>query len=302
MTIQFNCPNCGELIAFDSRHSGKRARCLTCNQLFIIPESSNQIPKKVKPPGSPLEKSAPLPGFYRAALVDNWKIFFDGKNLTTLVFVAAAICFKFFLCGEACCAFLTSFIVWGWLLGFYLNVIYETAFGVNELPEIYLGTSITFLWYAIKPFGIFLLTMFAVQFPFFMGLAFFRNKGINYENMWQSQTNAALLLKILFVGGIFLFPAAILTTAIGQTPSLLRPDYLLAPIVQAFIPYLFVFALLAGTCWLETKTVQFDYNPPISVQTSAANLGLNLAVQAAAITAMRAIGLFHKHYVCYFKW
>jgi len=28
MTIEFNCPNCGALMAFDRRHRGRRARCL----------------------------------------------------------------------------------------------------------------------------------------------------------------------------------------------------------------------------------------------------------------------------------
>lgn len=302
MTIQFNCPNCGALIAFESKHVGKRARCLTCNQLFIIPEKDNQTPKKVKPPESPLDKALPLPGFFRAALVDNWKIFFDRKNVTTLAFVAAAVCFKFFLCGEICCAPVAYVVIWGWLLGFYLNVIYETAFGIDELPEIYLGTSFTFFWYIVKPFATFFFTMFAVQFPFIIALSLLQDKGLTYYNMWQTHTPMALLLKIFFISGIFIFPMAILTTAIGKTPALLRPDYLLAPILKALIPYLLVFALLAAACLLETRTVQMDYTEKISITASSAQLGLNLAVQVLAIIAMRSIGLFYKHYQCYLRW
>jgi hypothetical protein len=145
MTIQFNCPNCGELIAFDSRHIGKRARCLTCNQLFIIPEKDNETPKKIKPPESPLEKTKPLPGFYRAALFDGWKVFFDRKNITTLAFIAAAVCFKFFLCGEICCAPVAYVVIWGWLLGFTSTSFMKPPSASRSFPR--------FIWERVLPFS-----------------------------------------------------------------------------------------------------------------------------------------------------
>ena len=49
MTIQFNCPNCDALIAFDGKHRGKRARCITCGQRLIIPLTDGAVPTKVKP-------------------------------------------------------------------------------------------------------------------------------------------------------------------------------------------------------------------------------------------------------------
>lgn len=47
-----------------------------------------------------------------------------------------------------------------------VNIIYESALGIDKLPKIYLRTSITFLWYVITPFLTFFLTMVAVQLPF----------------------------------------------------------------------------------------------------------------------------------------
>ncbi|MBA7639498.1 hypothetical protein ES703_47156 [subsurface metagenome] len=160
MTIQFNCPNCNAVIAFDDKHCGKRARCTTCGQLFIIPSKDNEKPKKVEPPK---EKGRPIPGFYRAVFVNNWKLFIKPENATSLVFIVAAVCFKFFL-GERICGmnYISYIVVWGWLLGFYLNIIYETAFGIDKLPEIYLGTFVTFFWYIVKPFFLFFCTMAAV--------------------------------------------------------------------------------------------------------------------------------------------
>src|SRR4030042_3431534 len=94
MTIQFNCPHCGTIIAFDEKHSGKRARCLSCGQLFIIPSKDQEKPRKIKPEKE--KPGEPLPGFYRSAFIDNWKLFAKSENITGLVFITAAVILKFF--------------------------------------------------------------------------------------------------------------------------------------------------------------------------------------------------------------
>ncbi|MCJ7778075.1 MAG: hypothetical protein MUP16_07170 [Sedimentisphaerales bacterium] len=298
MTIKFYCPNCDAIIAFDSKHAGKRARCLTCGQIFIIPQKDDEIPQKIK--AEPQYKGKPVPGFYHAVFIDSWKLFFDPENATSLAFVIAVVCFRFFLAKAACCMNYISFVVvWGWLLGFYLNIIYETAFEIDKLPEIYLGTGPTFFWYIIKPFFIFLYTMFIVQLPFIIALSLLADKGATYENMWQARTGLHLFLQTLFIFGLFLFPMAILTTAVGKDLTLLRPDYIIAPIFKAFIPYLTVVALLVAASFLQTRTRQFE-DPDFAI--TAANLALNLAVQVVAIIAMRSIGLFFRHYSCHLKW
>lgn len=305
MTIKFNCPDCGELIAFDDKHIGKRARCLACGQLFIIPSKDNETPQKIEPE---VEKDEPQPGFYRAVFVDSWKLFISKKNIVPLVFVVTVVCFNFFLAGAICCLnYISFFIVWGWLLGFYLNIIYETAFGIDELPEIYLGTSITFLWYVIKPFLTFFATMAVVQLPFIIALTLLQDTGITYDSFWQQHTGYHLLLQVLFIFGLFLFPMAILTTAVGKDFTLFRPDYFLIPIFRQFLPYIVIVFLLAAFSILEMCTTQFIVSKvePISgagLFTTAKDLALNLAVQVVAIIAMRSIGLFYRHYNCHFKW
>ncbi len=293
MTIQFNCPSCNAVIAFDDKHCGKRARCTTCGQLFIIPSKDNETPKKVEPPK---EKGQPIPGFYKAVFVDNWKLFFDSENATSLVFVIAVVCFKFFTASSCCCAFVTHYVVWGWLLGFYLNIIYETAFEIDKLPEIYLGTSITFMWYIIKPFFLFSVTMAVVQLPFIIALILLKDEGMTFENIWQAEFG---LLHILFILGLFLFPIAILTTAVGKDITMFRPDYLLRPVFKAFIPYLVTAILLIAAALLETQTTQFT---GADLLTTAGHLAINLAVQLIAIFAMRSIGLFYRHYNCHLPW
>jgi hypothetical protein len=302
MTVKFYCPSCDAIIAFDSKHSGKRARCLKCGQIFIIPQKDDEIPKKIKPEPEP--KGDPVPGFYHAVFLKSWKLFFDPQNATSLVFVIAVICFKFFLADALCMNYISFVFVWGWLLAFYLNIIYETAFEIDHLPQIQLADSdflgpTALAWYILKPLLIFAYTMFIVLLPFIIALALLEDKGSTYQNTWQARTGYHLLLQVLFIFGLFLFPMAVLTTAVGKDITLLRPDYILAPILKAPLSYLVVVALLVAAALLQSKTKHFE-NAAIAV--TAADLALNLAVQVIAIIAMRSIGLFFRHYSCYLKW
>ncbi len=221
MTIEFNCPHCGALIAFDSKYAGRRAKCLTCGQKCVIPQESFKKPDKIKPPPEP--KGDPLPGFYRAVFLDNWKIFVDRRNVTPLTFVAAVVCFKFFLAQACCMNRIAWFIIWGWLFGFYLNIIYETAYDEDQLPPIEVGTSITFLWYVLAPFLTFGFTLFLVELPFIAALGLAKSHGIDAGDVWSGATPLHLLLRVLLIAGLSVFPAAILTTAVGKDFFLLRP-------------------------------------------------------------------------------
>jgi hypothetical protein len=297
MTIEFNCPQCGALIAFDSKHAGKCAKCLACGQRFLIPAESFQKPKKVEPEPEPRED--PIPGFYHAVFVDSFRVFIDPQNVTTLAFVIAVVCFRFFLARACCLNYVANFVIWGWLFGFYQNVISHTAIDDDQLPEIELGTSITFVLYILGPFITFFFTLFVLELPFILGLSLVQDQGITFSNLFSGSTGVHRLLQALLLGGLFLFPAAILAIAAGGTSGLLRPDYLLAPLPRAFLPYVTAVALLAATCLLEMHTTQYDPDRSILV---AANLGMNLLVQVLAIFAMRSIGLYYRHYGCYFKW
>jgi hypothetical protein len=298
MTIKFNCPNCDNLIAFDAKHIGKRARCQQCHQAFIIPAKDDQTPQLIE---QETERAEPVPGFYRAVFRNNWKLFIDRQNVTTLAFVTAAVCFKFFLARAICgCSYMTHIIVWGWLFGFYLNIIRDAAFGIDRLPEIYLGTAATFAWHIIRPLLIFFFTMFVVQMPFFFALALLHSKGFTYTNIWQFGIGLHSILQVLFILGLFMFPMAVLNVAGGEDLTLLRPDYIFKPIRAALRPYLLIVALLVAFGVLESQTDQYQSDLPHLI--IAARLALNLLVQIIAIFAMRSIGLFYRHYACHFQW
>jgi hypothetical protein len=297
MSVRFNCPKCGELIAFPDKHAGRRAKCLSCGQLFIIPSKDEQLAQVIEPPSR--QQDRPLPGFYRAVFVENWKLFVDPHSATTLVFVSAAVCFKFFLSPEPCCGYITYFVVWGWLFGLYLNIIFEAASGVHELPQIYLGTAVTFFWHIIKPFLIFFITIVAVMLPCILAISILRDESLTAENMWEFELGPRLIVQALFVLGLSVFPAAILAVAVGQDITLLRPSCLFKPIRRALRPYLVTFALLVAFGVIELRTKQYTGAGPAE---TTAHLTLNLALQVLAIIAMRAIGLFYYHYNCFFAW
>jgi hypothetical protein len=295
MTIQFHCPKCGSLIAFTDKHAGQTAKCLTCGQQQIIPEKSGHTPQKVEPETA---SKIPLPGFYHAVFVDSWKIFFDKDNWTSLAFVITAVCFKFFSANTVCFAFIMYLAAWGYLFGFYLQIINETATSSDKLPEIEMGTSITFVFHIIKPILTFAFTAFVIQLPFIAALSFFKDKGVTWESIWGTTTVLNLFLRGLFATGLFLFPMAILVAAvIADLPELFRFDRLFVPVIRAFIPYLVVVGLLAAVCFIETHTRQYE---SLSILKTAGNLAMNLVVQVVAIIAMRSIGLFYRHYDCYF--
>ena len=297
MTVKFNCPRCKELIAFADKHIGKRARCLTCGQILIIPSQDGQKPQKIE---TPVVK-VPIPGFYRAVLLGSWKLFIDRESVTLLIFIAAAVCFKFFLARAICFInYITFAVAWALLLGFYLNIIHESALGADKLPEIYLGTPLTFFWYLVQPFLLFFFTIAVVQLPFIIALTLLQDKGITTENMWALELGPRLFLQVPFILGLFVFPMAILHLAVGQDITLLRPDHLFKPILKAPVAYLLAVALLVGFGVLCTLSSGYDAELPRSE--IAARLALNLLAQVVAIIAMRAIGLFYRHYQCHFPW
>lgn len=298
MTIEFNCPHCGALIAFDGKYAGRRVKCLTCGQRCIIPSKSLEKAEKIAPEPEP--KGDPIPGFYRALFIDSWKLFVDPRNATTLIFVAAVVCFKFFLPQICCVNYVTWFLVWGWLFGFYKNIIYDTAYDEDQLPQIEVGTSATFLWYALEPFLVFGFTLFLVELPVILILAFGQRHGVTIHDIRSGDAPIYLLLRILPIAGLSVFPAAILTTAVGKDFLLLRPDYLIAPIVRVFVPYAITAALMALTCFMAFHATPYDVDADLAA--TAARLAFNLAVQVVAIVTMRSIGLLYRHYSCYFKW
>ena len=298
MTIRFNCPNCDELIAFADKYSGKQARCASCRQRFIIPSESKQIPEKVEPPA---EKAEPVPGFYRAALIDSWKLFVRPQNATGLVFVIAAVCFKFFTGHtdysftmgmfrvQAPVGLVVTLSAWGCLFWYYMEIICTTANYTDELPDINMGGFFGFIWNIIKSLSIFIVGLFAVLLPSAIFILITGSTGI--------------ISHLLSLIGLFAFPMAILTFSTApEVLMVFRPDCIYKPIAKAFWPYLLVTGQFLLAWELELRTIGYGRLIGSGYFVTGLHLLANLAVQALAIVTMRSIGLFYRHYSCYFSW
>ena len=298
MTIQFNCPNCHELIAFADQHHGKRARCTACGQRFTIPRTSDETAEKIEPAE---EKSEPLPGFYRAVFIGNWKLFAGAKNSTGLVLSAAAVCFKFFAGHtdyswtfggfrlQAPTGLLITLAAWGCLFWYYMEIICSVASDTEELPDVDMGGFFGFIWNIAASLFVFAVLLMVVLLP-----------SIIYRAL---STRTDIVWYVLVHAGLFVFPMAILTFSVGRDFGMVfRPDYVLRPIVKAPGPYLAVFGLFALAWELQLRTVGYDQIADRGNFIIALHLLANLAVQAVAIMAMRSIGLFYRHYSCHLPW
>ncbi|MHC4753787.1 MAG: hypothetical protein ACYTBP_01460 [Planctomycetota bacterium] len=298
-SIQFFCPNCNNLIAFESKYAGQKAHCQDCDQAFIIPSNDYEKPRKIKPA---FEKADPVPGFYREVFINNWKLLSDSNNVTTIVFVIAVVCFKFFLGKGVCCMnYLTTVVGWGWLMGFYLNIISETAFDSDELPKIQLGDSLTFLVYIFKPIFVFFMTAFIVLLPLIITFSVMKDKGTFDPETLTSFTALPLIAKIFLILALFFFPMAILITATSRDYLLLwSPKCIIAPIFKTFFPYIIAVLLLSAFVLLQLAAKPYSYDEPFYI--TVLNLALNLAIQLIAIFTMRTIGLLYRHYYCNMPW
>ena len=302
MTIRFNCPNCDELIAFADEHRGKRAHCTTCGQQFIIPSEDKGKTKKIK---SPKERAVPVPGFYRAVFIDSRQLFTNQKNTTGLVFIAAAVCLKFFTAGmnytmtipgQAYAVDLPIPIghvlhvsAWGFLFWYYMEIIYTTAFEQEKLPDVIVGGFNGLVKRIAKSVYIFLIMLLVVELPYLVAALI----SSRMDTEWP------VLLNALMFAGLYFFPVAILSAAVGKDLTLLRPDYFVITILRAFGPYLVTALLLGAAVVLQMLASQYSGQ---SAAVAAGHLLLNLAVQVIAMVAMRSIGLFFRHYSCLLPW
>jgi DNA-directed RNA polymerase subunit RPC12/RpoP len=296
MTVQFNCPHCGALIAFADKHVGKRARCNTCGQRFIIPSKSGETPEKAE---QPQEEGQPIPGFYRAVFIDSWKLFVRPQNAAGLVFVAAAVCFKFFTGHtdysftmgafrfQAPTGLVITLAAWGCLFWYYMEIICSTALDGEELPDADVGGFFGFIWNAIVSLFVFARAMVVVLLPSAMYLAISRKA----DFVWYT------LVHI----GLFAFPMAILTFSLGRDVGIrFRRHQILKAVTKAFWPYLVVFGLFALAWELQLRTLGYGRLLDAENLVIGLHLMANLAVQVIAIVAMRSIGLFYRHYGCHF--
>ena len=304
MTLTFNCPKCGGICAFTDRYVGKRARCTRCNERFIIP-AAGEMAKKVERP-----RDEPTPGFYREAFARSWKIFIHPASITSIVFVLAMVCFKFFV-GHVDYSFDVSIrgrtmraqlpigqvifvTAWGCLFWVYMETISWATYSLEGLPEINMGSGLDFIANIIKSIYFFLVAWLLAVLPFAIIAAILKSTPLAWP--W--------LLQIIMLGGVFLFPMIILIITTSEKIWLVfRLDYLVHPIMKAPRPYTAMVALLLVGVQLQWHNIGCYgaiENPTLLF--ISFRLAVDITSTALMIIAMYSIGLFYKHYTCYLPW
>jgi hypothetical protein len=307
-TITFNCPKCKYLCAFKDIYAGRRARCLRCNQVFIIPATENEKIQTIKPPKEEFDE--PLPGFYEAVFKKSLPAIFNKQSLATLLFILILTTLKFFTIhldysiairgvgGGGFTAHMPfgwaiAVFVWGGLFWCYAEIIYATAFDTEVLPQITFGGGIGYLFKVLGSLYSFLMTLIVVLLPAIIAKIIFITAGV--RSKWP--------VFPFIILGMFLFPMAVLTVSIGRDLTMLfRPDYFFRPITKAFRHYLFIAGLFILTGQWQYFSLNYEDVANRSNSIILQHLLVVLAIQVLAIFTMRATGLFYRHFACYFKW
>ena len=304
MAITFKCPKCNTLCAFSERHAGRRARCMTCNKVFYIPDTDG---------GEPIVETVetgPLPGYYRRALIDSWKMFINPANAKILIFFALMVSleycigytdFSMTLPGfrlQLPVGLLTVFIVNGCLFWYYFEIVADIAFDADELPDVDLDFGFAFFWNVIKSVYLFAVAFLITQIPYVIIAGTIKAAGINLPDFVK--------VPMLMVG-FFLFPMAILTIAAGREIWMVfHPGMMILPIFKAFGQYLTA-AILINAAILATWTARhytsggFQAMSKKGILFALLGLAVCIVTRMLNIIAMRSIGLFAQHYRCYLR-
>jgi hypothetical protein len=301
------CPKCKTICEFADESAGFAITCKNCGRVFVTPSVQE---KQLEP-----KPETPLPGFYHAVFVDTWKIFARPHNYVLIGLVITIAVFKFLLAGSLCAdrmrtnilshmyiaGMALKILLWGWFCGVYFNIIHDTAYGYDDLTDEVedaftaiatafassIGRPILLFYYALMgsllPWILFM-TILALAAQFAGSLSIFLH----------------ILIAAVFAGSVFLFPSALLTIAVTEDILSMRPDYFLRPVVRAFCPYLlvFTFTTAAAVSWFfigDMDAVVFASKPRVALE-----LFLSVGFQLFAIITMRTIGLYYRHYQCYF--
>ncbi|MFC1762009.1 hypothetical protein ACFL6U_07995 [Planctomycetota bacterium] len=302
MTIQFHCPKCQALIAFDDRHAGKRAHCATCSEAFLIPTATGESVGKLSV--EPTVEDVPLPGFYRAVFIDAWTFLLQRDSLPGLVFVAAAVSFKFFTAHldysadvgpsfrlQAPVGLIISLWAWGCLFWYYLEILANTTLDINQLPEIDLEGFCEWAWQIVRSLCLFASLLVVSQLPSVVWLLASRRWALDLP-----------LLDMLFsYVGLSILPMLLITTGVGKAvDSLLQPQHFIRPMIRALAPYTLCTTLLLLTCQGQLWSRNYSEIRAVGNGMVAIHLGLQLGIQVLAVLTMRTMGLFYRHYQCYF--
>jgi len=306
MTIEFNCPRCGAVIAFADPHAGKGARCSTCGQHLIIPNESFSKPLGLAEEEP--DRGEPVSGFYFAAFAEGWGLFVRPGNVVPLVFIVAVVCLKFFVAhvdysfsisGRFNVYLPVGLLVratcWGCLFWYYLEIINNTVLSDNtcDLPEIEIEGCSEFFANALRSLWVIAMALVICILP------------ATVAGGLLGKGSSILLSQVLTNGGLFIVPMLFLAVGVNRDSTLLvRIDLMVGPLFKTLVPYLSVALPIMILVQLQFRAKNYGDSAVINADAlvKASWLVFQLSLQILAIIGARALGLLHRHYECFFRW
>lgn len=189
---------------------------------------------------------------------------------------------------------LIQILCWGLLFWYYLEVICGATFEGPVLADLHLGEDLwERLFQIVKGLWIFGFGLFLAELPYVLWLGltriFLLEPGL-----------VGLSLNVL---GLLLFLMVVLNFAVNRDITLLvRFDLMLRPVLRAPVPYLVAAGLMIATWQLYLYTKDYQQLRSAGNLTIGMGLSARPALQFLAIISIRAIGLFYRHFSCYFGW
>lgn len=330
MSITFKCPHCNSLVAFEDKHAGRRAKCLSCQNKFVIPDSSSQIAEKIAPEKEKPEK--PTKGFYSSALLTTWPTVLNIKNLSLLIliiivtvarfplqvvisyllkamvlpesgdfFAALGLAIAMAIKGvNLICCFLLMFVLLGRLWSRYIDIAYFTSLETDDFVNSIEKGTLAIWEHGLKKAIFLALIIVAAFFPLFFGMMIFQSFGVEY-NLFTFKAHPQIIIQILALISILISPSVFISLVINRDFSALAPANILPPIYKALIPYVLIAASFAVILYFEARFGFINIYHDYSIDNVLKNFLPCLALQFAWIILMRVMGLFYRHYSCYFK-
>ena len=332
MAIFYHC-SCGQNIRLPDSAGGKKARCKQCHLVFLVPGEAPVVRRPPPPPGPSTEAeaedqreeqeddspetqipreesesiysvpgrmdfhnevSAPESPFWKD-LLSSFTFFIEPANLVTLLVITvvqvAVGILSYLPFGSGAILLLGGYIfLGGYLCAFYFAIIRETASGEDDLPAVWFAHILDDL---IVPLLEFLCTFLASFAPALI-LMF-----LCYYYSWPLP-DIVLLLVAAF--GCFLWPAIILTVALGGGVGSLMPHHVVLTPLAAPLAYL----AICVTILVAMGLMAAPEIPQVGQLLAKAGLVGTLIVSAinvyAFVVAMRAIGLYYRHFKHKFPW
>lgn len=295
MAITCICPKCERFCGFKETHAGRQARCLTCSCHFIVPDHDGQKAKIVKS-----ESESALPGFYRAALVDSFKVFIQKDSLFGIILCFALTGFHFFVGNTDYSVTLGRFrppliIGWfatfccaGYLLWYFMETAAITVMNEDFLPEISIGAGFAFIGEAVKAIYLFIAAFAIAAIPGVVLSILLDNLGISYS--WLS--------IILLVVSLSMLPMLLCMFAAGTAPwRAFRYDRIIYMMLRTFGPYALTTVITVAALISIFYTIGFFATAPgVSTPLLPILLCLRITAVFMMLFAMRVIGLYGRHY------